>query len=186
MNGRGGDDVKVSGIRRQIIAGAGHFIADGEMIAVQERLDRDLKSGNIRLELLGHGQNRVAHILLIGRKINHGVDCVPHDNGRIGGIDDDDTFRFFSSADIANAPCRGARKLIDILPGARTRAAARDGGYRFGVLNGQMLLIAATMGTEACAPQETRLTLGSVKLPGDSPPGSRPAPLRQASNQRRK
>ena len=103
------------------------------MVAVQERLTVILYPGTYVL-IFSAGHDRFV-MAFVSRKINHSVDRVAHDNGWLRRVQHDDAFRFFRTTDVANAPGRGACKLINIMSGAWTCATTCDCGYCFGILD---------------------------------------------------
>ena len=63
-------------------------------------------------------------------KAEHGI---PHDQRRVGRIEDDDRLALASAAHLLDAPRRGPRELVDVRAGARSGRSARNAGDDLGV-----------------------------------------------------
>jgi len=131
---RGGHDVQVAGVGRQVMGGAFHFQEDGGLQAAEAAQARDVHglvfrdlvklhfllqaiTGDIAVDRLDHFFHGGFYFRLVGG-IGQYVDGVPHQQGWLGRIQDDDGLALLGAAHHFDGPGGGLRELVDVGSGA--------------------------------------------------------------------
>ena len=95
--------------------------------------------------------------------VSPGVNGVPHHNGRLRGVQNDDGFPRARAPDFLQTFCRRAGELVDVLPrpgpALLLAMVATISAYSTGVTE----RMAATIGMVACPPHVVKLMLGASK-----------------------
>ena len=113
------------------------LLAVGQIL--NQRFGAQAIAGHVLLDALDHGFNRAKNFFFVGARQN-AMDRVAHKDRRLGRIENDNCLAASGVADLFQPASRGVGKLVDILPGARTGAFARDGGDDLGVLHRRDLI----------------------------------------------
>ena len=125
LGGRGGHDVEVARVRRQVIPGAldldergDHGLAAGVHRRVVElRLVEQPVSGHIGLHLGDHLVDGLGDRITVGVLGDGAEDRVAHDHRRVGRVQDDDRLAALGAPDGLHTLAGGLGELVDVGPG---------------------------------------------------------------------
>src|SRR6266540_336985 len=94
---RGGHDVEVAGVARQIVAGTLDLDEHGHLLVVVDRLATQAVAGHVAAHRLDHLAHRGGDRLAVHRA-GQGVDSVAHHDRRLGRVQDDDRLGVLGAA----------------------------------------------------------------------------------------
>src|SRR5579875_74536 len=97
LHRRGGHDVQVARVGRQVVARPGDLDEHRDLVAVEQRLGTQPVAGHVLLHALDHLLDGAGDRRLV-RVVDHGVHRVAHEDGWLGRVEHDDRLALLRAA----------------------------------------------------------------------------------------